>query len=82
MSQPEIEDEWRPCQYAPCEGRMYPDLDGDLVVWGCAACGNEAYEYRKAAGDTCQAGVPAALQQREPLAGTVFLGPSISRRPG
>jgi hypothetical protein len=61
---------------------MESELDGDCLVWACQTCRNETYERREAdGGDTCQVGVPAVLQQREPPGGPVFLGPFIARRP-
>lgn len=81
MSQPEVEEERRPCAYPPCTGQMEADLDGDCVVWACLTCGNETYGQRSAAPDACQVGVPVALQQQEPPGGPVFLGPTITRRP-
>jgi hypothetical protein len=81
VSQPDIEDESRPCIYEPCPGRMVPELDGDVVTWECGTCHNETYGSRAGGGDTCAAGLPVALQQHEPPAGPVFLGSAISRRP-
>ena len=87
VSQAGVEDESRPCPFTtsagPCPGRLEPDLDGELVVWTCTACGSEDYGQRlpQAAG-TCQMGLPAEMQQTAPPGGgTTFLGPTIGRRP-
>jgi hypothetical protein len=75
-----LEDDTQPCVYPPCTGTMTSELDGEQVVWACGTCLNESYGERvPARGDTCQMGVPAALQQRQPPAGPVPL--TLGRRP-
>jgi hypothetical protein len=82
VSQPEIEEELRPCAYPPCDGLMEADLAGDCVIWECRTCGNETYSQQEGGEDLCAAGLSeSARRLHEPPGAPVFLGPAIPRRP-
>jgi hypothetical protein len=81
VSQPWIEEDTRPCCYPPCGGVMELEIDGGQEVWACGTCQNVTYGSYQAAGeDSCQVGMPTAVQQQEPPGAPVFLG-GIGRRP-
>jgi predicted nucleic acid-binding Zn-ribbon protein len=82
VSQPLVE-ETRDCINCGSEGKVEPELDGQVVVWGCTQCGAE--EYEKAPGpvpaDSCSLGIAPELRQGAPAEpGQVFIG-GIGRRP-